>query len=73
MLLVLPWPLPAWKQRKQFGWHLSQCLACVVGVPALSFEVRFIHVLITDALTSSCTATSDVALDPYSRLSRAFW
>lgn len=60
LLLVLPWPLPAWKQRKQFGWHLSQCLACVVGVPALSFEVRFIHVLITDALTSSCLLLWDL-------------
>eukprot|EP00040_Diaphanoeca_grandis_P017143 m.89061 g.89061 ORF g.89061 m.89061 type:complete len:503 (+) comp26257_c0_seq6:406-1914(+) len=52
--LMLPWPLPGWRLRKTFWWRLLQCLACVVGVPALSFEVKFIHVLITDVLTSSC-------------------
>jgi hypothetical protein len=31
-----------------------------VGVPALSFEVKFIHVLITDVLTSSCLFLWDI-------------
>lgn len=52
---VLPWPLPGWKARKRFLWRLLQCFGCIVGFPALSCEVGFMHVLITDALTSSCT------------------
>jgi len=57
---VLPWPLPGWRQRKRFLWRLLQCFGCVVGFPALSCDVSFIHVLITDALTSSCLLLWDL-------------
>ena len=55
-----PWPLPGWRQRKRFMWRLLQCFGCVVGFPALSCNVSLIHVLITDALTSSCLLLWDL-------------
>jgi len=51
---LLPWPLPAWQGRKRLVYRMLQCFSNVFGAPVLGFEVKLIHILITDTLTSSC-------------------
>lgn len=59
MLLVLggfclPWPLPRWRVRRRLLWRLVQSVGCVAVVPLCSAGVAFVHVVITDTLTSTC-------------------
>lgn len=51
LLLVLPWPLPMWSERRSVLRILGECLVCVVGWPLFG-RVDFYHIVVTDALTS---------------------
>eukprot|EP00037_Helgoeca_nana_P026272 m.295642 g.295642 ORF g.295642 m.295642 type:complete len:374 (-) comp27181_c2_seq3:321-1442(-) len=57
VLVCTPWPLPMWYARKRLLWRVIQSFGCILGRP-LCGRLRFVHVVVTDTLTSTCLLLS---------------
>eukprot|EP00039_Didymoeca_costata_P016253 m.287744 g.287744 ORF g.287744 m.287744 type:complete len:387 (+) comp16365_c2_seq5:325-1485(+) len=53
ILLITPWPLPAWYHRKRFLINLLQSLGAIIGYHFWTDNLSLSHILITDTLTSA--------------------